>query len=492
MKVRTVGFLSLVGMMLSSLTVWSLTPPAPTSEPETVAWTPPEPGETDPVGASFRAGNTLMVEGRLGNDELVADQDGETFLLVNVQADDSGVAATPAPLNLAIVIDRSGSMRGKRLENALDAASGMVRRLRDDDVVSVIAYNTTTATTVPPTTIDSLSRERVIRSLSGITAQGDTCISCGIDAAMSELRGRSGMVNRILLLSDGEATAGVRDEQGFRRIAERCRGMGASISSIGVDVDYNERVMSLLALESNGRHHFVQNASDLPRAFDDELDTLAKTVAKDAEVSVELAPGVRMAQVFDRSFRREGDRLVVPMGGFSAGEQKTLLVKLSVPRGAKGVRPIADVRMSYDDLVAGGRGSCDGKLSLLAGDKSSALDPLVQGRLLRSETAKALTEANQLFSAGRTGEAKAKLSSRLAALEEQKKIALKAAPARRRAELSEDLGRQASALGEAESGFASPPPAAAAAAEPAAAPEDSRRGRAQVKQNAQVATDLAF
>ncbi len=489
MKVRTVGLLSLVGMMLSSLTVWSLTPPAPKAG-DPLVWIKDDPQTPHVAQASFTAGKTLLVEGRLGHATLPADQDSETFLLLNVAADSASVATAAAPLNLAIVIDRSGSMRGKRLDNALDAARGMVRRLRDGDVVSVIAYNTQTETTVPPTTIDSSSRERVVQSLAGITARGDTCISCGIDAGMAELRGRSGMVNRVLLLSDGEATAGVRDVEGFRRIAARCREMGASISSIGVDVDYNERVMSALALESNGRHHFVQNASDLPRVFDEELNALAKTVANDAEATVELAPGVRVAQVFDRTFRQEGNRLIVPLGGFSSGEDKTLLVKLDVPRGAEGLRPIADVRVSYRDLVDGGRGSCDGTLAAVLTDDAgqlSELDPLVKGRLLRSQTAAALNEANQLFSSGRADEAKRKLSSRLAKLTRERKLALSAAPKPRRAELEADLDKQATALGEANSGFASPPPAAAAAPV-----EETRRGRAQVKQNAQVATDLAF
>jgi Ca-activated chloride channel family protein len=117
----------------------------------------------------------------------------------------------------------------------------------------------------------------------------------------------------------------------------------------------------------------------------------------------------------------------------------------------------------------------------------SQLDPLVKGRLLRSQTAAALNEANQLFSTGRAVEAKQKLSSRLAKLESERKVALQAAPAPRRAKLKADLDKQATALGEANSGFASPPPAAAALPT-----EETRRGRAQVKQNAQVATDLAF
>src|SRR4029079_15066993 len=121
-------------------------------------------------------------------------------------------------------------------------------------------YNTTTTSVVPPTTLDSSSRARAVASLDGITPQGDTCISCGIDAGMAALRARTGMVDRVLLLSDGEPTAGVKDIDGFRRIAASARAMDCPISSIGVDLDYNERVLATLALDSNGQHYFAENA----------------------------------------------------------------------------------------------------------------------------------------------------------------------------------------------------------------------------------------
>src|SRR5690606_9645312 len=164
-------------------------------------------------GAFTRSG-TLQIEARAGHARLSAESPGQTFLLVTTKPAPAA-AATPANVHLAVVVDRSGSMKGRRIEHALAAARGMVSRLRDGDVVSVIAYDTQPETLLPATTLDSFSRSRALASLANITPRGDTCISCGLDAAMSALNARTGMVNRILLLSDGEATAGVRDLSGF-------------------------------------------------------------------------------------------------------------------------------------------------------------------------------------------------------------------------------------------------------------------------------------
>src|SRR5688572_6140594 len=122
---------------------------------------------------------------------------------------------------------------------------------------------------------------------------------------------RPGMVSRILLLSDGLATAGVRDLPGFKRQAEDVRRLGASITTIGVDVDYDERLMSALARDSNGGHYFVEQADKLPGIFDTEMSTLTKTVANQAELVVDLAPGVFADQVFDRVTVGAGSQTII-------------------------------------------------------------------------------------------------------------------------------------------------------------------------------------
>lgn len=485
MKLTSVLFLSALGMTTTSLIVWAATPTGGLSaEPTQIASSPQSSPPSEPdKPASFTEAGALVVEGRLGHARLAADSPGSTYLLVSAKPDAVAEKNAP-PVNLAIVVDRSGSMKGRRMTHAIDAARGMVNRLRDGDVVSLIAYDTATETLVPATTLDSLSRSRVLSALSNITPQGDTCISCGLEAGMQALTARSGMVNRVLLLSDGEATAGVRDLEGFRRIAERARGMSCPISSIGVDVDYNERVLSALALESNGRHHFAETELELSRAFDAELASLQGTVAKNAEVVLDLAPGVTLKRVVDRAFRTEGSRVVVPLGTVSSGEEKTLLVELDVPRGAEGDRPIASVNVGYDDLTSGRRGSAQGKLALeLTSDAArvTELDPFVSARVNRTTTADTLTEANELFKSGDVAGAQRKLERELAELRRRKGAATSATPKPKRAAIEGDFEKQEEALEQAGESFKKPAPA------PGQAPADTRDGKAGLKRNQEVA-----
>jgi Ca-activated chloride channel family protein len=501
MKLTTALALSAVGMTLSSLSVWALVPTeadATTTTTVANATTSTSTGGGGGgtlvtrlsdlgVGAQFTAGSTLMVDGRIGHATLDGSRDNETFLFLDVHAPADQVAQSTAPVDLAIVIDRSGSMAGQRMENAIEAARGMIGRLRDGDTISVVAYNNTTSVIVPPTTIDSRTREQAALDLRGIEPSGHTCISCGIEAGMGLLGDKRGGVKRMLLLSDGEANVGIRDVDGFRRLADRARGMEATISSIGVDVEYNERVMFALAQGSNGRHYFVQTPSGLPRIFDEELQTLVRTVASEAVVEIDLADGVELIGVADRAFTSERGRVRVPMGSFSAREHKTVLARVRVPRG-QGRRDLAEVRMLWDDLTSGKAGTCEGKLVAMLSDdprEVSPLDPVVENRLARSETGETLTRANELFTAGDLAAARRELDESRKRLRARKTEAGgRAASPTQANELNQDFDAQLKALEEAESGFGS------AASNAPAAPAQDVEGKRQVRSNADKLDDL--
>jgi Ca-activated chloride channel homolog len=485
MKVRTVALLAGLGMMLSSVTVWSLTNPARIAS--TDDWQPVsnDRGETRPAGV-FSDGDTVQLDGRVGHSELSAGRDGETFALFRVRGKDQGEGER-APMNLVIVIDRSGSMAGKRLDNALQAARGAVARLQDDDVVSVVEYSSDASLLVPPTTLGGGERQRVMDAISRITSNGNTCISCALRTSMEALRQRGGMIDRVMLLSDGEPTTGAQDISALGQIADDVRRAGASVTTVGVDVEYNERIMAEIARQSNGRHYFVENAASLPAIFDQELEGLGRAVAREATLELDPASGVELVEVMERSFRREGDRLIVPLGTIASQEDKTVLVRVRVRDPQSGQREIVQARLGYEEALGGRRGECSGALAVnvVNGRASDRLDPIVEERVRRSSTVGTLTEANRLFEKGDGETAKKAVQSALSEVRSKRAVAVAAAPAPARAAVDKDFARQEAALGAAADAFATPPA-------PGVAPEASKAGRAGVRKNQANASDLAF
>jgi Ca-activated chloride channel family protein len=527
MKLRNVVLWAALGVVASTAGAMAIPVPAPKAADQTGIQTDQWWKNASDTISRFSAGQTLSVDARLGHASLAAGPKGETYLYASIAGADSANGAAPPPLNLAIVIDRSGSMKGDRIAHAMAGAVGAVERMRDGDSVTVVSFDTQAQVVVPATTLTATNRLGIEAAIRSIRLGGDTCISCGLQEAMAELNRTSlggDHVNRILLLSDGATNHGVVDLPGLRAMAGRMRDKGCSISTIGVDVDFDEKVMAAIASESNGLHHFVSNVSALPAVFAQEFDSLVASVARDADLAIELSPGVEVEQVFDRTYRREGNKIIVPFGTFSAKQEKTVLVKLRVPADREGVQPVADLKLTFRDLLQRSDANVTGNLALLIkgdGTAQKDLDPFVAARLERSRTAQTLTEANDLFTQGRVEEARRKLALQSEALKKADERARAVASARPVAKpkaakpLDRDFGDQIAALDSAAEGFAPPPPIAGsraaggtggsfggpfatptAPAQAQAAPQpvapSSREGKAATRRNQASAIELGF
>ena len=375
-------------------------------------------------GSHFVDGKTLLLDGRLGHASIARDpRSGKagTFVLATVTGADVSpdVRIAPPPVHLAIVVDRSGSMAGPKMNNAVAAAVGAIERMHDGDRATVVSFDTAARVLVPPTSIDASTRPSVESAIRAMRAGGDTCISCALSTATAELDASPGPrdeVKRILLISDGEATTGIRDVGGLRSLAARARDRGIGVSTIGVDLAFDEKVMAAIAQESNGRHWFVPDASALAQVFEEELGTLETAVASDAELAIDPAPGVVVDDVLDR---------VLPARGRphprAAGDVRSAPGEDGAPAGARpGRRRTAPSRSRSSRSRTGtscerDEGRCSGSLALDVRSDGSAqrdLDPFVAARVERNRTARALTEANELFEHGRGDEARAALARR--------------------------------------------------------------------------------
>jgi Ca-activated chloride channel family protein len=260
-----------------------------------------------------------------------------------------------------------------------------------------------------------------------------------------------------------------------------------NITAIGVDVDFDEKVLSAIATSSNGRHYFVENDVDLVRVFEQEAASVGQSVANNAVAEIELAPGIELVKVFDRTFTRAGSRLSVPLGTFSKGELKTVLVQVRLPKGKSGELPVANVKLAYRDLTTEKDATASGKLVVdLVSSKNevSPVDGLVLDRVQRSETATALRDANNLFSVGKADEARKRLQSQADNLNRSRPLATNA-PASRAGDIDKSFEAQEKEINDSIGTFASPPAQDPAAATP-------KPSKARMKRNAEQADALGL
>jgi Ca-activated chloride channel family protein len=162
-------------------------------------------------------------------------------------------------------------------------------------------------------------------------------------------------VRRVVMISDGQATAGVTDPQQLGQISARGSRFNVQITALGVGLDYDERTLNLLARNSNGRLYHLADARELQATLDSEIDLLQSTMATRAGVVIVPAPGVRLTGVQGVEWSwAQGQSIRVPLGVLFAGQERELLVSFRITdRNTLGRRPIASARLHYRDPADG-------------------------------------------------------------------------------------------------------------------------------------------
>ena len=148
----------------------------------------------------------IIVDIDVGEPIMIADQDGKAYIEIAITGFDD--AGAHAPVNLALVIDRSGSMRGDRLEKAKMAALMVVDKLGPEDVLSVVAFDSSVEVLVPAGKVKD--PEMIRRTIMAISDNGQTALYDGVNTGLGQIREHlvKTHVNRLILLSDGQANVG--------------------------------------------------------------------------------------------------------------------------------------------------------------------------------------------------------------------------------------------------------------------------------------------
>ena len=330
---------------------------------------------------------------------LLAGHDNALDLLVRVQAP-AAPAELPAlqPLNLALVIDRSGSMHGRPLAEAKRCAAFIVDSLAADDRVSLVAYDHDVDVLVAQRRVGD--RAGLHAAIGAISSRGTTALYDGwYQGAGEAAQGtdRAG-VSRVLLLSDGQANQGLTD---LAEIAARCTGMaevGVTTSTYGLGHGFNEDLMVAMAQAGRGNSYYGQTADDLMDPFREEFALLQALCAKRLRLALRAPDGVTVT-VRNRYERDAEGRWQLP--DLAYGGEAWALVSLRVPAAlaaqAGGERLVLEAALTYEDLAGEAHRLPDQALRLpwLPQDAYAAVakDPLVNERLGELDAADLQDEA---------------------------------------------------------------------------------------------------
>lgn len=254
------------------------------------------------------------------------------------------------PLNLALVLDRSGSMAGTKLEKAKQAACLALDQLGEDDYFSVVTYDDEAEVLIAPSKVTD--RDAIKRKINRISDGGSTALYAGVEKGAAQIRKymNDEKINRIILLSDGMANVGPSTPAALAKLGKELRMEEFGVSTVGLGDDYNEDLMTALAEASHANYYYVQDAENLPGIFHDELGTVKNIVARNVTIKITLPEGIDDAAFIgenDIAFR--GRSVTIPLSEFYGSQTRRFLVSCKLPKGEKSDIELAKIELSYQD-----------------------------------------------------------------------------------------------------------------------------------------------
>jgi Ca-activated chloride channel homolog len=302
-------------------------------------------------------------------------------LLEAVAKASGGASGVRLPLNLGVVIDRSGSMYDeRRLEFVVEAVKFLADNVAPDDKIAVIAFADKAQVIIQPDQIhDRAAVRRALDDVDLLEIGGGTQMALGMRAAIEQVRSNlaANRLNRVLVLTDGQTY----EETACIELASQNRD-NMSFSAMGVGVEFNEKLLMRIAQDSHGKYHFIGNSHEIPGIFEDELAGLRAVTVRNGKIDVTLSQGVQIREAYRASPEIYGlgaplleDRKVTyEIGDLEANLPGSVLLTLVLPPRRPGPVRIAQSAFRYE--VPG------------VGERSINLDVTVEYSLDRTLTSK--------------------------------------------------------------------------------------------------------
>jgi Ca-activated chloride channel homolog len=361
----------------------------------------------------------LAVEMR--NAVLAEGRDSKAYLMVKLEGLPYEEAVSRPPVNVSLVIDRSGSMTGRKIEQAKEAAILALSRLSRGDRVSVVAFDHRVEVPVPAGPFENFDEMK--RRIDAIAPGGQTAIYAAVrQAGQSVSEGVDPeRINRVILMSDGQANVGPSSPGDLEALGRELGGHGVAVTTIGLGLDYSEELMTRLALASDGNHAFVENPEQLADIFNKEFGDAFSVVGRDVDIDIVCPEGVKPMRGLGRDVKVQGQRVSFRLNQIGGKQERYLLIELDVSKAkARGDAALADVDVSYLDPKTKARAKLAGQAQVNFSASDDAVSKSASARVAAAVATQLANERSEKAvltrDAGNVADAKKQLEQNAATL----------------------------------------------------------------------------
>jgi Ca-activated chloride channel family protein len=266
----------------------------------------------------------------------------------------AGIGAR-TPMNLCLVIDRSGSMEGPPLDYAKQACSYVVDLLTPNDVLSIVTFEETVDVLMPPQRVTNKQpiKDGIARLMPGNT----TNLYDGLSLAAQQLMStqETARATRMVVLSDGDPTAGIKDFSALVAHAGEIKSRGITVTFLGFGPDYNEELLASMAKKAGGNYYFIPRPELIPEVFRSELEKLMTTVARNLTLRLKLSRWVNMRAPQSAT----GGEVEVQLADLEREATLQQVLDLDFPNHPLGEYRVVAGKLTYDDCLTGASESVD-------------------------------------------------------------------------------------------------------------------------------------
>ncbi len=252
------------------------------------------------------------------------------------------------PLNIALVLDRSGSMSGDKLEQAKKAALTAVEEMNSQDYLSLVTYSSESTVDVPAQKLEE--KEAFLSRIKKIEANGSTALYDGTQQGSKEVEKNLSKksVNRVILLSDGLANVGPNSISDLAELGKKLGNKGISVTTFGLGEGYNEDLMLQLASNSDGNHVFITKAKNMTDVFSEEFRYASLIVAQEISGKLTLSNEVELIRSLNKDVEEKGQSILFGWNQVYSAKERYFILEVSIPPQKNGTEmTLGKIKLSY-------------------------------------------------------------------------------------------------------------------------------------------------
>lgn len=320
----------------------------------------------------------------------------KAFIKISLEGMQQSRTEDRVAANIALVLDKSGSMQGEKIQQAREAAIMAINRLNKNDIVSVVTYDSQVNVVIPATKVDD--KHSLARAIRKIRAEGNTALFAGVSKGASELRKflEQNKVNRVILLSDGLANVGPSNPNDLGRLGLSLAKEGMSVTTIGLGLGYNEDLMTQLAGFSDGNHAFVENASDLQKIFQYEFGDVLSVVAQGVDIRIRCLNGVKPLRILGREADIVDNSVHTRMNQLYSNQEKFIILEVEVPAQMNSTEiSVANVDINYTDMFQQRGTRLNGSIKAAFSESEQEVQQAVDTKTYESAAEQVANELNR-------------------------------------------------------------------------------------------------